>query len=526
MPPDSLQFLDLELLVGAAQQPGLYPVTVVTAPAGQATGMLALDPNAADLKSALEAIADRDTTDDLFREFGHRLFDALLADPMGNLYRTSLGMAQGAGKRLRLRLRIEPPEISALPWEYLYDPEVDLPLAISPNHCLSRYVPINEPARMLQVVPPLRVLVVISDPSNLGDYGLPALDAGQEIQRIQKALQPRESAGEVKTDVLPHAIAADLREKLRTFRPHVIHFIGHGGFQDDQGMLVMEDDEGKTRFVSDRQFREFFLGADDAKLVILNACQGATSRTREAQSSARALTGLAPQVVRRGLGAVVAMQYPIPDKVALSFAREFYRALAQYYPVDAAVTEGRRAVYQDFGSDRPDWGTPVIFMRSPDGVLFGPSTAPSPQATQTGAGITIGGAGANLQGVSININNVDVAGGNIVQPQPVRDPIQDKRQSQKMTTGLSESLPDHVSGVQDTGGDVSAQVSLPQLRETLASRFGLEELKTLCFDLNVEAENLPPDRAGMVRELISYMKRYNRLPELVDYIRRKRPDIQ
>jgi hypothetical protein len=30
----------------------------------------------------------------------------------------------------------------------------------------------------------------------------------------------------------------------------------------------------------------------------------------------------------------------------------------------------------------------------------------------------------------------------------------------------------------------------------------------------------------MVRELISYMKRYNRLPELVDYIRRKRPDIQ
>ena len=201
---------------------------------------------------------------------------------------------------------------------------------------------------------------------------MPALDAGQEIQRIQKALQQREAGGEVKTDVLPHAVAADLREKLRTFRPHVIHFIGHGGFQDDQGMLVMEDDERKTRFVSDRQFREFFLGADDAKLVILNVCQGAT------QSSARALAGLAPQVVRRGLGAVVAMQYPIPDKVALSFAREFYRALAQYYPVDAAVTEGRRAVYQDFGSDRPDWGTPVIFMRSPDGVLFSPPETQPP----------------------------------------------------------------------------------------------------------------------------------------------------
>jgi len=519
MPPDSSQFLDLELLVGAARQPGLYPVTVIAAPAGQASGTLSLDPNAADLKPMLDAIADRNTTDELFREFGRRLFDVLLADPIGNLYDISLGLAQGAGKRLRLRLRIEPPEISTLPWEYLYDPEADLPLAISPNHCLSRYVPINETVRTLEVNPPLRVLVVTSDPSDLSDYGMPALDAGQEIDWIQKALRQREDAGQVKTDVLLHAIAADLREKLRTFRPHVIHFIGHGGFQDDQGMLVMEDDERKVRLVSDRQFREFFLGADDAKLVILNACQGAT------QSSARVLSGLAPQIVRRGLSAVVAMQYPIPDKVALSFAREFYRALAEYYPVDAAVTEGRRAVYQDFGSDRPDWGTPVIFMRSPDGVLFGPPAAPSLQAVQTGAGITIGGTGANLQGASINISNVDVAGGDIVQTRPVPDLVQDKRQAQEMATGLGEPLPGRVSGVQDTGGDVSAQVPLPQLRETLASRFSLEELKTLCFDLSVEAENLPPDRAGMARELVSYMWRYSRLPELVDYIRHKRPDI-
>jgi len=49
MSPDSPQFLDLELLVGVAQQPSLYPVTVITAPAGQASGTLALDPNAAEL---------------------------------------------------------------------------------------------------------------------------------------------------------------------------------------------------------------------------------------------------------------------------------------------------------------------------------------------------------------------------------------------------------------------------------------------------------------------------------------------
>jgi hypothetical protein len=489
MPPDSPQFLDLELLVGAARQPGLYPVTVITAPAGQATSMLALDSNAADWKSALDAIAGRNTTDELLRQFGRRLFDALLADPIGSLYHTSLGLAQGAGKRLRLRLRIEPPEISALPWEYLYDPEADLPLAISPNHCLSRYVPINEPTRTLEIAPPLRVLVVISDPSDLGDYGMPALDVEQEIQRIQKALQPREAGGEVKADVLPHAVAADLREKLRTFRPHVIHFIGHGGFQDDQGMLVMEDDERKTRLVSDKQFREFFLGADDAKLVILNVCQGAT------QSSARALAGLAPQVVRRGLGAVVAMQYPIPDKVALSFAREFYRALAQYYPVDAAVTEGRRAVYQDFGSDRPDWGTPVIFMRSPDGVLFS-----TPQVAKANERSTASGSGVNIQAQQVTIMG-DVAG---------RDVIKSDLQ--------------RASGISDT---VATDWSPQRLRDVLSSRFDLEELRALCFDLGRDWDDLGGDTKGRkALELIGYMQRHDRLPELVAAIRRKRPDIQ
>jgi len=457
MPYDIPQFVDFELLVGVSRQPGGYPVTIITGQAGETSSTLLLDPNAPEIQTVLKVIAERSTTDDLLRQFGRRLFDALLADPIGDLYRQSLGLAQGSGKRLRLRLRLEPPEIAALPWEYLYDAGADLPLAISPQHCLSRYVPVSEPVRTLQVERPLRVLVVVSAPSNLQALGMQPLNAAEEIRRIGEALQPREAAGEVKTDILPHAVAADLREKLRTFRPHVVHLIGHGGFQNEQGVLVMEDDNNRARLVSDRQFREFFLGADDTKLVVLNACQGA------AQSSARALAGLAPQVVRRGLGAVVAMQMPIPDPVALAFAREFYRVLAQYFPVDAAVTEGRRAIYQDFGSDRPDWGAPVIFMRSPDGVLFSP---PQTIALASGAGPTFTPAGVQV-----------------------------------------------------------LEAMLPQLRQVLADRFGLEELRTLCFDLNVDADDLPQDKSGMARELVAYMKRRMRLADLVEYIRRKRPDI-
>jgi hypothetical protein len=374
-----------------------------------------------------------------------------------------------------------------------------LPLAISPDHCLSRYVPVDDPLRVSATELPLRILIVISDPSDLGQHGMPPLNAAQEINRIQAALEERAVTGQIKADVLTHAVAADLRQKLRTFRPHVVHFIGHGGFQNDQGMLVMEDEDHLTRFVSDRQFREFFLGTEDVKLVILNACQGAT------QSSTKALAGLAPQVVRRGLGAVVAMQYPIPDKVSLSFAREFYRALAEYYPVDAAVAEGRRAVYQDFGSDRPDWGTPVIFMRSPDGLLFSP-----PQARQEPAAQAQASPGSGKVAKSKSAST----------PQPAFKPTPSPLPAPETPKPATREKESNKKGPPMT--DVSPQ----QLREALIANFNLDELRTLCDDLRdnlddkLDFDNLGGEgKAGKARELVDYLRRHGLLPASVDYIR-------
>ncbi|MCB0128611.1 MAG: SUMF1/EgtB/PvdO family nonheme iron enzyme, partial [Caldilineaceae bacterium] len=55
------------------------------------------------------------------------------------------------------------------------------------------------------------------------------------------------------------------------------------------------------------------------------------------------------------------------DRSAITLAREFYRALADGYPVDAATSEARRAVALE--SDR-EWGTPVLFTRSSDNRIL------------------------------------------------------------------------------------------------------------------------------------------------------------
>jgi len=63
------------------------------------------------------------------------------------------------------------------------------------------------------------------------------------------------------------------------------------------------------------------------------------------------------------------MQYEISDEAAIIFSREFYNALADNYPVDAAVTEARIAIVHS-RRDTIEWATPVLYMRAPDGMLF------------------------------------------------------------------------------------------------------------------------------------------------------------
>jgi hypothetical protein len=62
------------------------------------------------------------------------------------------------------------------------------------------------------------------------------------------------------------------------------------------------------------------------------------------------------------------MQFEMTDRAMITFASQFYSALAAGQPVDAATAEARKAIYAD-GND-VEWATPVLFSRVLDGRLF------------------------------------------------------------------------------------------------------------------------------------------------------------
>jgi tetratricopeptide (TPR) repeat protein len=358
MPTPHLSYETFELLIGSRTADG-YPVTVLESLSGDASAFSLLAPEDPGLRQALDALETRRTDSALLQQLGQHLFQELFVGDVESRYRTSLGIARSQDRGLRIRLRIEAPELAALPWEYLYDPAEDAFLAISAQTALVRYVPMGGQPRALQVSPPLRVQVVISNPTDVEP-----LDVDKERQTIQDALQRWIELGVIELQIVDQATVPRVAEALRSFRPHVFHFVGHGAFIDDQAYLILEHEDGTAATIDDTTFRELFTGIDDTRIAVLNACETATT------SSVLPLVGLAPRLLQRQLSGVVAMQFPVTDRAALIFTREFYRSLALGQAMETAVAESRRAIFVELGKEGPDWGAPVLFLRTEGGQLW------------------------------------------------------------------------------------------------------------------------------------------------------------
>jgi hypothetical protein len=68
--------------------------------------------------------------------------------------------------------------------------------------------------------------------------------------------------------------------------------------------------------------------------------------------------------------------------------------------------------------------------------------------------------------------------------------------------------------------------TLGRLRRIIVAHCNLEELRTLCFDLGVNYDEFGGERlSAKVRELLAYLERRGRIPDLIATSKRLRPDI-
>ena len=305
------------------------------------------------------------------KRFGGALFKALISGQIHDLYRDALTQARIHGRGVRLTLCLSGvPELIDVPWEYLFDaPDF---LAMSAFTPVVRYLDLPRPHRPLLVEPPLRVLGVISSPA---EYE--RLDVERERANLERALSALHQTGAVDVHWLERPTLGALLRALQSSTFHAFHYIGHGVFDREaqRGVLLLEDDSGWARPVSGDKLGMILHDFSSLRLAILNACEGA----RTARSDPFA--GVAGSLVQRDIPAVVAMQSQISDEAAIVFASSFYEQVAAGSPVDASLAAARLAILAE-RSDDIEWGTPVLFMRVPDGRIFDVSSEAETTASE------------------------------------------------------------------------------------------------------------------------------------------------
>jgi tetratricopeptide (TPR) repeat protein len=306
------------------------------------------------------------------KQFGNRLYTAVFGDQIGVSFRRGLDQAEQRGAGLRVRVRLtHTPELANLPWEYLYDQIRNRFLALSVETPLVRYLDIPERIRPLTVELPLRALAIIASPR-----GQVPLDVEREWANIQAASGDLLQRGALVLDRLPHATLSALQRRLRQAPYHILHFVGHGAFDQrlQDGVLMLEDDRGDEYRVSGQELGMLLHDQRSLRLAMLNVCEGGRSAIDDP------FAGVAQSLVQQGIPAVIAMQFEVSDEAAIALAHEFYSAVTDGYPVDAALSEARKSVFAQ--GYRLEWGTPVLYLRAPDGQIFETSTpaAPAPAA--------------------------------------------------------------------------------------------------------------------------------------------------
>jgi hypothetical protein len=301
---------------------------------------------------------------------GSALFQALFPMKVMRIYVAAQArLGQNEGLRLRLHL---PPELISLPWELLHYPPHFL--CLDPTSPVVRFLALPDPPKPLAVEPPLRLLHLLAAPIDQ-----PRMDVQREADQVRHALAGLVDEDKVEILLGRPGTLATLQDQLRQ-ECHIVHFSGHGGFSEEEGFLLFEDEQGYGHPVKSDLLAQY-LNHPGIRLAVLSACESATAGTGDAFSS------VAAALVRAGLPAVIAYQQAMPDSSAIPFAAKFYAALADGYPVDAAVTEGRKAVLNELGEawhERVDWATPVLYMQAPDGYILaveGQEALPPPDTT-------------------------------------------------------------------------------------------------------------------------------------------------
>ena len=255
-----------------------------------------------------------------------------------------------------LRFPREGISLAALPWELSWDIERNQAVLIRGGllDSCERYIDID-----MAVPPPLRpgqrphLLALIPI------HHLPH-DIREREQNVRLETWERlQQENKITYDEISPLTMRKLNNYLLKMpsRPDIIHFFGHGFYQDKQGYLVFDSEDGGRDLVSIDRLAAV-LG--NVRLVVIHACQSSMIN-----DEGSLITGIGPALSME-TGAVVAMQLTVRIESAIRFTEIFYNELlGKGRSLQDSVARVRQILYSEWG-DESGWYVPTLYIRSRD----------------------------------------------------------------------------------------------------------------------------------------------------------------
>lgn len=312
---------------------------------------------------------------------GQQLYSGLFQGNLRDSWTCAQGIAQHRREVLQLRLGLKGRRLPRLPWEVLH--AGDRPLATGTDVVFSRYQPGTSLFKQTRILPsggPLKILMAIASP---GDRD--SLQLQREVLHLQQELQNRTANplknsphSEIQLTILEQPDREQLTQALEQGHYQVLHYAGHSNLGSRGGELYLVSRRtGLTETLSGDDLAGLLVN-NGIQMAVFNSCRGAYGDPSDMadDSPERNLT---EALVKRGIPAVLAMAESIPDDVALTLTRLFYRNLNQGYPVDLSLSRARAGLISAYGSHQLYWALPILYQHPDfDGYLTG---APAQSAT-------------------------------------------------------------------------------------------------------------------------------------------------
>lgn len=284
------------------------------------------------------------------QHIGKQIYKALGADGHEIIQQT-ISYARHTGRSINyiLRFTSESVTLAALPWELLHNGHHFLLMRPGADDCFERNILFGQalPEALAEGEIP-HVLVL------LPHFKMQASERDAQLE-IFKTLSQR---GALTYDTISPLTTEALDTYFRTAqrRPDIVHYSGHGDYQDQQGWLLFDGVNTERQKIGADQFSA---SIGNVKLAVILACQSAMI------SDGILLSGVAPALSYTSRS-VIAMQFSIELKAAQRFAAVLYdELLLKAQPLRTGMARARRSL---FGADVErdiSWFIPTLYLQIP-----------------------------------------------------------------------------------------------------------------------------------------------------------------